>query len=190
MISQPNESACLLKFGTHVCQTSKQGRVKLQKAPATRTSAENIFTDCVRRDQQQDLRIACDAVSSKNLRIACDAISSKNLRIACDAISSKTCGLRATRSAAGLADCVRRDQQQDLRIACDAVSSKKSCGSLRDQRKLPSLRNLCTAALSFSAVYSISSSVLNSLKLKRIAPSISFGESPIAFSTCEPFEEA
>ena len=143
MISQPNESACLLKFGTHVCQTSKQGRVKLQKAPATRTSAENIFTDCVRRDQQQEL-----------------------------------------------ADCVRRDQQQDLRIACDAVSSKKSCGSLRDQRKLPSLRNLCTAALSFSAVYSISSSVLNSLKLKRIAPSISFGESPIAFSTCEPFEEA
>ena len=70
MISQPNESACLLKFGTHVCQTSKQGRVKLQKAPATRTSAENIFTDCVRRDQQQDLRIACDAISSKNLRIA------------------------------------------------------------------------------------------------------------------------
>ena len=55
MISQPSESACLLKFGTHVCQTSKQGRVKLQKAPATRTSAENIFTDCVRRDQQQEL---------------------------------------------------------------------------------------------------------------------------------------
>lgn len=59
MISQLSESACLLKFGTHVCQTSKQGRVKLQKAPATRTSAENIFTDCVRRDQQQEiLRIA------------------------------------------------------------------------------------------------------------------------------------
>ena len=55
MISQLSESACLLKFGTHVCQTSKQGRVKLQKAPATRTSAENIFTDCVRRDQQQEL---------------------------------------------------------------------------------------------------------------------------------------
>lgn len=61
---------------------------------------------------------------------------------------------------------------------------------LQDQRKLPSLRKRCTAALTFSTVYSISSIVLNSLKLKRIAPSISFGESPIAFSTCEPFAEA
>ena len=86
--------------------------------------------------------------------------------------------------------------QRTMRMFCSFMVILLSISSIvnerfqRDQRKLPSLRKRCTAALSFSAVYSISSIVLNSLKLKRIAPSISFGESPMAFKTCEPFAEA